>query len=296
MGKSIIFTVDLEDWFTDGRQIQVESWDNYELMIETNVYAILSLLAKHNAKATFFILGWIAYKKPRLIQEIHAMRHEVASHGYAHELVYTLSEEKFRTDVRRSKLTLEDIIGAEVIGYRAPCFSMTRWGLDILKEEGFIYDSSIVPRTYHDLYSRLYESVENPFFEIIEQFWEVSLPTLSIGPLQIPWGGGGYFRFYPYPLFIYGVRKWISSGNPYIFYIHPYDLDPEQPRRTDYSRLNRLRRYYGLKSTRNKLERLIGQFECKSIVEYYPLLQQQNNRKWETQYEEDGQLFAHSPQ
>ncbi|MDT3425325.1 polysaccharide deacetylase family protein (PEP-CTERM system associated) [Paenibacillus forsythiae] len=281
MGQPIIFTVDLEDWFTDGRQIQIDSWGKYELVIEANVYAILDLLSKHNAKATFFILGWIACKKPHLIQEIHAMGHEIASHGYAHELVYTLPEEKFRHDVRKSKQALEDIIGAEVIGYRAPCFSMTWRGLDILKNEGFIYDSSIVPRTCHDLYSRLYERVEQPFFEIADHFWELSLPALSIGSVQIPWGGGGYFRFCPYPLFQYGIRKSISSRNPYIFYIHPYDLDPKQPRRTDYSLLNRLRRYYGLKSARNKLERLIGQFECKSIVECYPLLKQQMNKKWE---------------
>ncbi|MBH5319515.1 polysaccharide deacetylase family protein [Paenibacillus sp. GSMTC-2017] len=282
MAQSIMFTVDLEEWFTDGREIQMASWDNYESRVESTVYAILELLTKHNAKATFFVLGWIACKKPHLIQEIFAMGHEIASHGFAHELVYSLSKETFRNDIRKSKHSLEDIIGAEVIGYRAPCFSMTHWGLDILKEEGFVYDSSVVPGSFHDLYSKLYNKLEQPFFKVKEQFWELSLPALSIGNIQLPWGGGGFFRLYPYLLFQYGIQKWISEGNPYVFYIHPYDLDPNQPRQANFSLLNKIRRYYGLQSSRHKLEQLVSQFQCKSIAEYYPFLHQIENKNWGT--------------
>jgi len=274
---TILFTVDIEDWFTDGRQIQIDSWDNYELTLEAKVHALLALLSKHNAKATFFVLGWIARKKPSLIQEIYACGHEIASHSYSHELVYTLSKEKFKNDTRKSKQLLEDIVGAEVTGYRAPCFSITPWALDILQNEGYAYDSSIVPATFHDLYSKLYKKVEQPCFEIGQGFWEISLPALSAGSINIPWGGGGYFRLYPYRLFQYGVRKVVASKGAYTFYIHPYDLDPNQPRRTDYSLLNRLRRYYGLSLAQDKLDKLLGQFACTSITDHYPFLKKANN-------------------
>ncbi|MBP1990512.1 polysaccharide deacetylase family protein [Paenibacillus eucommiae] len=272
MGQSIIFTVDLEDWFTDGRQNRISSWNNYELRIEANVRTILTLLAKYNAKGTFFVLGWIALKKPDLIREIHALGHEIASHGFAHELVYTLTFDQFRNDVRKSKDILEDIVGTRVIGYRAPCFSMIKWGLEILKQEGFKYDSSIIPNTFHDLYAKLYSRLDKACFEIQENFWEVSLPVLQMGPVNIPWGGGGYLRFYPYSLFKQGINKIVESKGLYNFYIHPYDLDNSQPRLADLSLLNKLRRYYGLKFTEGKLDKLLNDFECKSITAYYPFL------------------------
>lgn len=272
LGKPIIFTVDLEDWFTDGRQNKISSWHNYELRIEENVYHILTLLSKYNATATFFVLGWIAHEKPHLIREIHALGHEIASHGYAHELVYTLTKERFRNDIIKSKHLLEDIVGTRVLGYRAPCFSMTRWGIEILKEEGFIYDSSIVPNTFHNLYSKLYAGLDKPCFEIERNFWEVSLPVLRIGTVNIPWGGGGYFRFYPYSLFKYGVHRILQSKGLFHFYIHPYDLDQNQPRLADLSILGKMRRYYGLRFTPKRLNRLLSDFEGKSIKEYYPFL------------------------
>lgn len=284
MKPEIIFTVDLEDWFTDGRQITMNSWNAYELRLEATVHRLLELLALYRCKATFFALGWIARKRPRLIRLIHEMGHEIASHGYAHELVYTLSPSQFRQDVRASKRVLEDIIGDRIWGYRAPCFSITDWGLRILEEEEFHYDSSIVPSTCHDLYSRLYTSVKHPVFNVTERLWELSLPVLGIGRAKLPWGGGGFFRLYPYSLYQYGIQTWLSSGKPFVFYIHPYDLDPGQPRQSHLFGLNRFRRYYGLQTAEYKLERLLKQFSGRSILESYPFLQHQNKPKREFPY------------
>ncbi len=273
MKPEIIFTVDLEDWFTDGRHIKMRSWNDYELRLEAIVHRLLELLALYRCTGTFFTLGWIARKRPRLIRLIYEMGHEIASHGYAHELVYTLSPSQFRQDIRASKEVLEDIIGARIRGYRAPCFSITDWGLQILEEEGFYYDSSIVPSTYHDMYSRLYTSVEHPLFPVSKQLWELSMPVLGIGRAKLPWGGGGFFRLYPYSIYQYGIQAWLSSGKPFVFYIHPYDLDPGQPRQAHLTGYQYTRRYYGLQSSQHKLARLLKQFKGRSIVESYPFLQ-----------------------
>ena len=207
--SQLILTFDIEDWFTNGRSIKIDQWENYDLRVEKNVHKILLLLEEKQQKGTFFILGWLAEKLPQLVREIHNQGHEIASHGYAHELVYTQTPEIFREDARKSKNILEDLIGLQVYGYRAPCFSITPWAIDILKEEGYMYDSSIALNTFHSVHSKVEISQNSGvnMFEIRENFYEIMLPFYKLGAINIPWGGGGYFRLYPYFIYQSGLRK-----------------------------------------------------------------------------------------
>jgi len=226
-------SIDVEDWFhTENMKgvISREAWDHCELRVESNTMRILELLEERNTRATFFVLGWVAERCPWLVREIAAGGHEIASHGYGHQLVYSLEPEEFRADIVRSKRYLEDLTGKRVLGYRAPCFSITEWAIDILQEEGFTYDSSAVPTIAHDRYGRLNDvSVRRPVVSIRDGFDEVCVSCIPLGQRGIPWGGGGYFRFIPYAIWLQGVRAILKSGMPYVFYIHPWELDPGQP-------------------------------------------------------------------
>jgi polysaccharide deacetylase family protein (PEP-CTERM system associated) len=267
----VIFTVDVEDWFTNGRSIQVDSWEHYHLNVEENVYKILDLLEIYNSKGTFFILGWIAQKRPKLIRDIHKRGHEIASHGYAHRLVYTQTYPEFRQDIKQSRIILEDIIGNRILGYRAPCFSITKWAYEILQEEGFLYSSSIVPGSCHPLNSKIdIEGMNSPYIQINKQFYEFPLPTYKIFDLGIPWGGGGYFRLYPYFLYKKGFQRLESVKKIPIFYIHPdeIDFDPESFNKN--SGLNRLLRLHVNKGTYKKLIKLLNDFKFTSFRDVFP--------------------------
>src|SRR4029077_13138172 len=159
--------------------------------------------------------GWVAEKCPQLVRAIAAAGHEVASHGYGHELVYSLGASEFRSDVLRSKRYLEDLTGELVRGYRAPCFSITEWAIPILQEAGFDYDSSVVPTIYHDRYGRLNGMhAGRPVFLLRDGFYEVCISCIPLGKRGIPWGGGGYFRFIPYMIWLQGVRTILRCGKP----------------------------------------------------------------------------------
>ncbi|WP_036745782.1 polysaccharide deacetylase family protein [Paenibacillus sp. UNC451MF] len=263
------FTVDVEDWFCSP-ELTLDEWERLELRIERPIYQILDLLDEQNAKGTFFVLGWIAEKRPYVVKEIARRGHEIASHGYSHRLVYQQSTTEFREDIRKSKHILEQITGMKVDGYRAPCFSITEPALDILSEEGFLYDSSVIPNTLNALYSKfnLAPSLLTPF-KIKDNLWEIPMPVLNVGRVNIPWGGGGYFRIYPYRMFNRGARSIINNQGSFIFYTHPYDLDEGQPQIFNTSWINSIRRYYGLKHTAMKLRRLISHYSCTSIREYH---------------------------
>ncbi|WP_342042510.1 DUF3473 domain-containing protein [Bacillus sp. OTU2372] len=269
----MIFTVDVEDWFTNGRSIQIDSWDGYELKVEQNVYKILDLLEMHKVKGTFFILGWIAYKRPNLVRDIYQRGHEIASHGYSHMLVYTQSYDEFRQDIRKSKILLEDIIGEGVYGYRAPCFSITKWAYQILEEENFLYSSSIVPHNYHPLYSKVnLEETKYPFIQVNNKFFEFPLPAYKIFKMNIPWGGGGHFRLYPYSLYKYGLNKIKNVENSFVFYIHPYEIDLNQSSLKNNIDLHSLLGSYGIKTTYKKLTSLLNDFKFTSIREAFPCI------------------------
>ncbi len=277
MNTQAAFSVDVEDWFhveNLKRVIARDSWDRLELRVERNVERILELMAEHGAHGTWFVLGWVAERLPALVRSIAAAGHEIGSHGFGHERVDTLSPEQFRADVRRSKTLLEDILGVEVIGYRAPCFSITDWSIDVLCEVGFRYDSSAFPIFAHDRYGKLrgVSAAGSPIAEIRPGFHEVCVSSLPLYGSGLPWGGGGYFRLLPYRLFRAGVRRLLASGRPYVFYIHPWEFDPQQPRVAGLRWGHAFRHYLNLDRVEARVATLLVDFRwttVRNLVEHH---------------------------
>lgn len=257
-------SIDVEDWFHVENlksAIPRGEWDGCELRVEMNTMRILEILDGCAARATFFVLGWVAERCPELVRTIAAAGHEVASHGYGHELVYSLRPSEFRDDVLRSKHLLEDLTGKAVRGYRAPCFSITDWAVPILQEAGFTYDSSIVPTIAHDRYGRLNGmDAGTPIVRLREDFYEAAVSCMRIGRRGIPWGGGGYFRLVPYRVWCWGVRAILRSGSPYVFYLHPWEIDPGQPRVDGLNAVARFRHRVNLDRCEERFASLVGAF------------------------------------
>jgi polysaccharide deacetylase family protein (PEP-CTERM system associated) len=264
-------SVDVEDWF------QVEnlkpviaraSWDGRETRVERNTDRILELLDTRGLHATFFILGWVAERHPELVRRIAAGGHEIASHGYGHDLVYDLTQAEFRADVGRCKAVLEDLTGERVRGYRAPCFSITDWAVTILQELGFDYDSSVFPTVAHDRYGRLAGvGAGQPVVELRPGFHEVCISCLPIGGRGLPWGGGGYFRMLPYPVWRAGVKRILRSRSPYVFYLHPWEIDPGQPRVQGLGKVNYFRHYLNLARCEARFSALLDGFAWTTVRE-----------------------------
>lgn len=234
-------TIDVEDYFqvtAFERQIKPDQWDRYPLRVEGNTLRILDMLDEFAVKATFFVLGWVAERCPALVKEIQRRGHEIACHGYGHQLIYRHSPQEFREDISKAKNILENICGERVCGYRAPSYSITAqslWALDILVEEGFSYDSSIFPIT-HDIYGipggkRFPHEISTHAGKIRE--FPISTFSLKAGgwQSQIPIAGGGYLRLFPAELVAWAIRS-INAGEkqPVIVYFHPWEIDPHQPR------------------------------------------------------------------
>jgi polysaccharide deacetylase family protein (PEP-CTERM system associated) len=259
-------TVDVEDYYQVEAFSQVvrrEDWPKWESRVQQNTNLLLEMFARHNVKATFFTLGYVAEMHPELVRQIANAGHEVACHSYHHRLIYHQTPEEFRQDVRKSKQLLEDIIGIPVIGYRAPTYSITEkslWALDILIEEGFKYDSSIFP-TRHDRYGipdaeRFPHVLHRPAGEIIE----FPPSTIQFGSTNIPISGGGYFRLLPYSLFKLGWQiLHRRESKPAIFFLHPWEVDPEQPV-VPGTKLNIWRHRVNLKRTEGRLNQLLNDF------------------------------------
>jgi len=252
-------------FWSDSRR---QEWDRYESRVERNTRLLAELLAMHGMKATFFVLGWVAERHPELVKSLVAQGHEVASHGYGHELVTTQSPERFRQDVRVAKEILEDLTGSPVVGYRAPSFSITSetaWALSILVEEGYTYDSSI-----YDRFRRAeVESRPSCGFEIVTpagRIWEVPPSTLQILGFQIPVAGGGYFRLFPYAASRSFLRRLERQGAKLVMYLHPWEFDPQQPR-MDGSWLSQFRHYLNLHKTEERLISLLEDFQFGSIAQ-----------------------------
>ncbi len=244
-------------------------WDHFESRVERNTSKLLELLAARDIRATFFVLGWVAERHPRLIRTIAQNGHEVASHGYAHEMVTAQTPGTFREDIRKARKILEDVSGEAVLGYRAPTFSIsseTRWALPILVEEGFVYDSSIFP-IRHDRYGW---QGALPWSHRIDttagSIWEVPPSTVKFAGRRIPIAGGGYLRLYPSWL----LRRWMKQvedqGQPLVVYLHPWELDPEQPRMNG-PLLSRVRHYFNLHKTESRLTQLLREFRFGPIRE-----------------------------
>ena len=260
---------DIEDWFQVENlksKISFHEWDLHELRVVENTEKILSILEAANTKATFFVLGWIAEKCPDLVREIHHQGHEVASHGYSHQLVYDMTEKTFYEDIQRSKSFLEDAIKTKIFGYRAPSFSITKdslWALDLLKRAGFLYDSSIFPVRFHDRYGYT-DCKEYPFL------WpngllEIPLAVYKIGNFPLPLAGGGYFRLLPYQYFKYFLNQINGLNKRFTFYLHPWELDNGQPRvKIPFN--YRFRHYVNLKYTEKNLNILLKDFKFERIM------------------------------
>jgi polysaccharide deacetylase family protein (PEP-CTERM system associated) len=266
-------SIDVEDWFQVENLrpvIRRETWSNQQLRVEHNTDRILQLMAdsRGGARGTFFVLGWVAERCPHLVRRIAEAGHEVASHGYGHEALDGLSPTVFRADVERSKGLLEDTIGIEVRGYRAPSFSIKEWAIPILQELGFSYDSSLFPSFGHDRYGKLAGiSADEPIVEMLPGFFEVTISCLTVAARALPWGGGGYFRLLPYSVFLGGVRQILHSGRPYVFYIHPWEIDPGQPRVPGLPRTYRFRHYVGLHRCEARFRSLLSDLPWTTIAE-----------------------------
>ena len=271
-GQLNALSVDVEDYFhvaALSKVIRKEDWDTLPMRVVDNCRRIVDLFDEHRVRATFFVLGWVARKVPHLVRELHERGHEIACHGLSHSLIYTQSPDEFRRETREAKDILEDIVGGPVDGYRAASYSITtasRWALDILIESGFSYDSSIFP-VRHDLYGmpgaarQPHRLVTSSGAEIVE----FPPSVVRLFGQNVPVGGGGYFRLYPY-----GVTRALlrrinrDSHRPVMFYLHPWEVDPEQPRfEADW--FSRFRHYTNLDKCEPRLRCLLRDFRFGSV-------------------------------
>jgi polysaccharide deacetylase family protein (PEP-CTERM system associated) len=264
-------TVDVEDYFQVSafdRIVSRASWGERESRVVANTRRLLQLFDRSGVRATFFVLGWVAERAPDLVREIAAAGHEIACHGYNHQLLYTLTPKQFREDVREAKCALEQLTGCPVVGFRAPSYSVTTatlWALDILVEEGYLYDASIFP-VHHDRYG-IPDAERHPHMikRRAGSLLEIPASTVRLGGVNLPIAGGGYFRLLPYAWTRWGIRHVNRvEREPVIFYLHPWEIDPEQPR-LPVGRATRMRHYGGLARTTDRLERLLRDFKFDSI-------------------------------
>lgn len=257
-------TIDVEDYFQVSAfapYIDRSGWNERECRVERNVERILAMLAERDVHATFFTLGWIAERYPQLVRRIVDGGHELASHGYGHQRASELSREAFTDDVRRAKQLLEDIGGAEVMGYRAPSFSIgvaNLWAFDVLAREGYRYSSSIYP-IKHDHYGM----PDSPrfAFRVGAGLLEIPITTVRVGKRNLPSSGGGYFRLLPYALSRWMLRRVNREDRePAVFYFHPWEIDAGQPRIPGIDAKTRFRHYVNIGRTEGRLRQLIQDF------------------------------------
>jgi len=258
-----LLTFDIEEWFQVEnlkRAIKKADWETMQSSVEKNTTIILDLLAQHQIPATFFVLGWIAEKNPKIVRTIAGQGHEIGCHGYGHDLADKLSGEQIRTDIQESRDLLENITGKKVRGYRAPSFSINDQILKTLKELDFLYDSSFNPfklNTRHGTIYGLGQKIAPGCYLTDSGLYELPLSTLYANKLTIPIGGGAYFRIYPGWLFRPLVRYKLKREPLYNFYLHPWEFEPGQPRIKNIKLNYKFRHYYGLKNTEKKFTKLL---------------------------------------
>jgi polysaccharide deacetylase family protein (PEP-CTERM system associated) len=259
-------SVDVEDWFQVGafeNVIDRKDWDNLDCRVEANTDLILAMFQKADVKGTFFTLGWIAERYPALIQRIAAQGHEIASHGCAHDRVFTMTPTAFADDLAKARKTLEDISGQKVTGYRAPSFSIdkrTPWAHEALAKAGYAYSSSVAP-IKHDHYGWP-EAPRFGFRPVAgSDLIELPVTTARLGGRTLAAGGGGFFRILPYAFTKWAVNQVNAEHRPAIIYFHPWEVDPEQPRVANAPLRSKVRHYTNLSAMAGKLKRLISDFE-----------------------------------
>lgn len=268
------FSVDVEDYFhveALAQTVRPADWDGLEYRAEGNTRRLLDLLAGAGVRGTFFVLGWIARRSPALIRDIHKAGHEVACHGMTHQVVYGQTRQIFTDETREAKQRLEDLIGAPVLGYRAATYSVTKeslWALEALEELGFRYDSSIFP-IHHDLYG-IPDAPRFPYRPGPGPLLEVPITTVEFLGQRLPCGGGGYFRLIPYRVFRAALRRVNThDAQSAVFYCHPWEIDPDQPRIPGLSLKSRFRHYTNLGRMNGRLTRLLRDFRWGRMDEVF---------------------------
>jgi polysaccharide deacetylase family protein (PEP-CTERM system associated) len=269
-----VLTVDVEEYFqVEGysRFIPQLEWARFPGRVEKQTNRLLELLDSSHTMGTFFVLGWIAKRYPDLVRKISSAGHEIASHGLQHTMITKLSPEDFREDLRSSKALLEGITGRKILGYRAPTFSITRetaWAHGILGEEGFAYSSSVFP-IWHDRYGWPQFGDEPKKMETMAggDLWEIPLSVWPIGPFRIPFGGGGYLRFYPLSTTKALFRRHERRGKSVILYVHPWELDSDQPQ-IQAPIGTRIRQSFGIGGMERKMRNLLMEMEFVSIEKF----------------------------
>jgi polysaccharide deacetylase family protein (PEP-CTERM system associated) len=265
-----IFSIDLEDWFcslNDREQNPSLKWRNCEITIEEPTEFLLELLEKYNAKATFFVLGKIAERIPRLIKEIANRGHEIACHGLEHRYINMMSPEEFQMDLEETLEILQGIVPEKIIGFRAPNFSINDnmgYYYEILSSYGFVYDSSVYPFNLHPNYG-IRKGNLFPYKE--QDIIEVPLSCIDVGGFRLPCSGGGYFRLYPYKAFKKMTEECNLFNRPLVFYTHPWEYNNSESLR-NITFFNKLRHSQNRKGLRHKLERLLGDFEFTTFSDY----------------------------
>ena len=272
--STILLTIDVEDWFQVENfksYIDFSTWNSFELRVEKNTHMILDLLDAFSfkPKATFFILGWIAERLPTLVRQIRNRGHEVASHGDNHHLCTALDKNQLAQDLLTSKKRLEDITGHAVYGYRAPSFAINDQVLKMIKQASYLYDSSYNSFSAHGRYGSidLLKAVKKGgSYQLDNHFFELPISNLRLCNKTIPLGGGGYFRLYPTFFFKQGIKNVLKKDNAFIFYTHPWEFDPNQPRVHQASRGFKFRHYINLEKTESKLKQIIKSFSNYEFV------------------------------
>jgi polysaccharide deacetylase family protein (PEP-CTERM system associated) len=271
-----VFTVDVEEYFHVSAfegVVARDTWDGRESRVDDSVALLLDLLARAGARATFFTVGWLAERRPALVRRIAGAGHEIASHSHWHRRVPTLSRDEFRADVRAAKAALEAAAGQRVLGFRAPSFSILRgfaWAHEILREEGHVYDSSVFPIRRPGYGNPGAPTEPYRIRCTAGDLLELPLATTRWAGVRLPAAGGAYLRQFPLGLVRRALREHAARGASAMFYVHPWELDPGQPR-LDVPWLTRVRHYRGLDRTRPRLERLLAEFRFTSVADRYGL-------------------------
>ncbi len=268
-------TIDVEEHFqvhAFETVVDRSAWDHYSSRVVANTRRILRLLAEYKVHATFFVLGWVADRYPELVKEIAMGGHEVATHGYWHELIYRQTPAEFAADLRQSLEAIGRAYnGLQPAGYRAPAFSITKqslWALDILRDHGIVYDSSIFPLAMHDRYG--INNANRFVNKVRDGLWEFPVSTIRLGKYNLPVAGGGYFRLFPLWVTRQAIRHLNSQGHPAIIYLHPWEFDPKQPRISPKAPLlSRFRHYVNLHQTESRLRVLLQMFEFTTMGEVF---------------------------
>lgn len=271
MRGRFLASFDIEDWFHAENikpSLNGADWTGLESRVERNTHELLDILAQAQATATFFVLGWIARRHPQLVRRIASAGHEVASHTDVHHQLHRLSRADLVADLARARDTLEQITGTRVLGLRAPAFTITDQALDCLAEARYWYDSSYYAFRMHDRYGRLDTRIDpdQAVVQVRPGLLELPMTRCVIGPLALPWAGGGYFRLIPYRLYRWGVARGLKS-RPFMFYFHPWELDGEEIPPPNLSRAMKFRAYVGRGRMRAHLRRLLLDFGSARIDE-----------------------------